>query len=50
MALKSSASYGGDSDVYVIMLTAKSEETDKVIGLSVGADDYLTKPFQPARS
>jgi two-component system alkaline phosphatase synthesis response regulator PhoP len=36
-----------DSDVYVIMLTAKSEETDKIIGLSVGADDYLTKPFSP---
>ena len=34
-----------ESEVYVIMLTAKSEETDKVIGLSVGADDYLTKPF-----
>ncbi len=36
-----------ESQVYVIMLTAKSEETDKVIGLSVGADDYLTKPFSP---
>ena len=36
-----------DSDVYVMMLTAKSEETDKVIGLSLGADDYLTKPFSP---
>lgn len=36
-----------DSDVYVIMLTAKNEETDKIIGLSVGADDYLTKPFSP---
>ncbi|RME71071.1 MAG: DNA-binding response regulator, partial [Chloroflexi bacterium] len=36
-----------DSDVYVIMLTARSEETDKVIGLSMGADDYLTKPFSP---
>lgn len=36
-----------ESDVYVIMLTAKTEETDKVIGLSVGADDYLTKPFSP---
>ena len=36
-----------DSDVYVIMLTAKTEETDKIIGLSVGADDYLTKPFSP---
>jgi two-component system alkaline phosphatase synthesis response regulator PhoP len=34
-----------ESEVYVIMLTAKSEETDKVVGLSVGADDYLTKPF-----
>jgi len=30
-----------ESDVYVIMLTAKSEETDKIVGLSVGADDYL---------
>lgn len=35
------------SNVYVIMLTAKSEETDKIIGLSMGADDYLTKPFSP---
>jgi DNA-binding response OmpR family regulator len=37
----------GFSDVYVIMLTALAEETDKVVGLSVGADDYLTKPFSP---
>jgi two-component system alkaline phosphatase synthesis response regulator PhoP len=36
-----------ESDVYVIMLTAKNEEIDKIIGLSVGADDYLTKPFSP---
>ncbi len=36
-----------ESDVYVIMLTAKSEETDKIVGLAVGADDYLTKPFSP---
>ncbi len=35
------------SDVYVIMLTARAEETDKLIGLSVGADDYMTKPFSP---
>lgn len=35
------------SDVYVVMLTARAEEVDKLIGLSVGADDYLTKPFSP---
>jgi DNA-binding response OmpR family regulator len=33
------------SDVYIIMLTARAEETDRVIGLTVGADDYVTKPF-----
>ncbi len=33
------------SDVYVIMLTARAEEMDRVVGLSVGADDYVTKPF-----
>lgn len=36
-----------ESDVYVILLTAKTEEIDKIVGLSVGADDYLTKPFSP---
>jgi two-component system alkaline phosphatase synthesis response regulator PhoP len=36
-----------ESDVYVILLTARSEETDKIVGLSVGADDYVTKPFSP---
>lgn len=36
-----------ESSVYVIMLTAKTEETDKIVGLSLGADDYLTKPFSP---
>jgi len=36
-----------ESNAYVIMLTARSEETDKLVGLTVGADDYLTKPFSP---
>ncbi len=36
-----------ESDVYVILLTARTEETDKVVGLSVGADDYVAKPFSP---
>lgn len=35
------------SDCYIIMLTARVDEMDKVIGLSVGADDYITKPFSP---
>lgn len=35
------------SDAYVIMLTARTEEVDKIVGLSAGADDYLTKPFSP---
>ncbi len=36
-----------ESAVYVILLTARTEETDKIVGLSVGADDYVTKPFSP---
>lgn len=35
------------SNVPVILLTAKSEDTDKILGLTVGADDYVTKPFNP---
>ena len=35
------------SDVPVLMLTARDEDVDKIIGLEVGADDYLTKPFNP---
>ena len=35
------------TDAYVIMLTARSEEIDTLIGLSVGADDYMSKPFSP---
>jgi len=35
------------SDAYIIMLTARDTEVDTVVGLSVGADDYVTKPFSP---
>ena len=35
------------SDAYVVMLTARTEEVDTLVGLSVGADDYVTKPFSP---
>ena len=35
------------SDAYVIMLTARAEEIDRIVGLSVGADDYMVKPFSP---
>ncbi|MBQ3052283.1 MAG: response regulator transcription factor [Clostridia bacterium] len=35
------------SNIPVILLTAKSEDTDKILGLNVGADDYITKPFNP---
>lgn len=36
-----------ESDVFILMLTARTEETDRVAGLRLGADDYLTKPFSP---
>jgi DNA-binding response OmpR family regulator len=35
------------SDAYVVMLTARTDEVDTLVGLSVGADDYMTKPFSP---
>jgi DNA-binding response OmpR family regulator len=35
------------TDVYVILVTARTEEVDKLVGLGVGADDYITKPFSP---
>lgn len=36
-----------DNDVPILMLTARDEETDRLIGLEIGADDYVTKPFSP---
>src|SRR5690348_2493474 len=35
------------SDAYIVMLTARDTEVDTIVGLSVGADDYVTKPFSP---
>jgi DNA-binding response OmpR family regulator len=40
-------SYSRESDTPVVILTAKIEENDKVLGLELGADDYVTKPFSP---
>ncbi|MCK4449652.1 MAG: response regulator transcription factor [Anaerolineae bacterium] len=37
----------GESDVPIIMLTARDDDVDKIVGLELGADDYLTKPFNP---
>lgn len=36
-----------ETDIFILMLTARTEETDKLLGLGLGADDYLTKPFSP---
>src|SRR5439155_11262532 len=36
-----------ESDVPIIMLTARDEDVDKIVGLELGADDYMTKPFNP---
>ena len=37
----------GFSDAYVVMLTARDDEVDRIVGLSIGADDYMVKPFSP---
>lgn len=46
--LSATAALRERSNIPVILLTAKSEDTDKILGLGVGADDYVTKPFNPA--
>lgn len=45
--LETLATLRKDKNIPVILLTAKSEDTDKVLGLNIGADDYVTKPFNP---
>lgn len=45
--LAATAKLREQSNVPIILLTAKSESSDKVLGLNVGADDYVTKPFDP---
>jgi DNA-binding response OmpR family regulator len=45
--LKATIKIREDRNIPVIMLSAKSEDTDKIIGLNMGADDYITKPFNP---
>ncbi|MBQ4382759.1 MAG: response regulator transcription factor [Oscillospiraceae bacterium] len=45
--LSATAAIRAEKNIPIILLTAKSEDTDKVVGLTVGADDYVTKPFNP---
>ncbi len=45
--IRATAKLREGSNVPIILLTAKSEDTDKVLGLNIGADDYITKPFNP---
>lgn len=44
---KSLKKNGTTADIPILMLTAKAEEVDKIVGLELGADDYVTKPFSP---
>jgi len=46
--IAATAAIRAETNVPIILLTAKSEDADKVLGLNVGADDYITKPFSPA--
>ncbi|MEA4934765.1 MAG: response regulator transcription factor [Lawsonibacter sp.] len=45
--IRTTAKLREDSNVPIILLTAKSEDADKILGLNIGADDYITKPFNP---
>ena len=45
--IQATAALRTKSNVPIILLTAKSEDTDKILGLNIGADDYITKPFNP---
>ena len=45
--MRATAKLREDSNVPIILLTAKSEDSDKILGLNIGADDYITKPFNP---
>ena len=46
--IRTTAKLREGSNVPIILLTAKSEDADKILGLNIGADDYITKPFNPA--
>ena len=45
--IRATAKLREGSNVPIILLTAKSEDTDKILGLNIGADDYITKPVNP---
>ena len=45
--IRATAQLRRDSNIPIILLTAKSEDSDKILGLNIGADDYITKPFNP---